>query len=130
MQNNKKYIRKTYVQGEDYVSIYLEDTRDNYVLEDALGKIGSIAIEKEATIILPDTSSVEEIDKKEEILLHALVEILGFTKINFASLENYEIVKRKIADGTLQELGYTLEAKNQELEEYDVLENLNRHRYH
>lgn len=117
---NKPYIRKTYIEYPDEaITLYLEDTRDNYVNKSALGEIGNICIAKGYIGCNADYTGENE-TVKEQILEEAIQEIFGITKIDTLSEEYYDIIMKKLQDGTLAALGYTEKSLEYEPQNFGV----------
>ena len=108
-------IEKTYLIDEDKtVIIKLEDTRDAYIHNDALGIIGKIYISTNGVMIQSETSYDELEQNREDALLAAFKEIFGKAEYNPLSGEYYTKITEMIANGKLASLGYTDESEKYE----------------
>lgn len=95
---------------EDSIIISLEDTRDNYVSKNALGKIGDICISPYGVMINPNLDICEErIEKlREKKLMEAFNEIFKDIEYNPISDKYYLQIKTMISNQELTSLGYTV----------------------
>lgn len=104
---NKKYIKKTYNNTyPGIIDIYIEDTRDNYIDQFALGQIGSITISVD---FFQTNVTYDNEDIKEKILSEVLKELFGETKIEGVKEDYskyYNKIKNMIEQGTMSHLGY------------------------
>lgn len=118
---DKPYIKKTYeFDPQELVMLRLEDVRDNYVEENALGKIGYISIGKGYLSFVAEYDEESKISEKETALMEAYKEIFGRREIDSTSNIHYVTIKGMIADGTLETLGYEQEKALEQDEDYNV----------
>ena len=105
---------------EDSVILYLEDLRDNYICEEALGKIGQIEISSYGYLIIPEYDD-DEREKIKQQKLEAEVNKLFGKKDNNALPESYyaEILSM-IENGTLASFGYTIQKMTDEYDDDDA----------
>ena len=106
-------IEKTYLVDKDecLVIITLEDIRDSYIFEDALGIIGKIYISKNGVMLYPETLYDELNQRRENALLKAFKEIFGKEEYNPLSGEYYNKITEMIRNGKLVSLGYNQESQ-------------------
>lgn len=104
---------------EDSIIISLEDTRDNYVSKNALGKIGDICISPYGVMINPNLDICEErIEKlREKKLMETFNEIFKDIDYNPISDKYYIQIKNMISTQELAPLGYTIYEIDSEYEE-------------
>lgn len=119
-----KTIEKKCIITEDLIEIRLEDIRDNYIYQNALGDIGSIYISNEGIQIFPHfdpNSKIYSLRNKE--LLQIFKEIFDTTEYNPLSNEYFHKINQMIENKTLEKLGYIIEKTEliDEFEEIDIL---------
>ena len=116
-----KSIEKQCEVSYDTIVLRLYDTRDNYIISDAMGKIGEIYLSKDGVFIYPDYANDDKIrPEKEKILIEAFKEIFGTTEFDPLSSVSYNAIKSMIENRTLENLGYTIvEDKDYDYPEFD-----------
>lgn len=111
-----KYINKKCIINEDEIIIKLEDLRDEYIYEFALGEIGTIYITKDCLFINPKFDpnlKIQELRNKK--LYESFYEI--FQEKHYESLSNkyYNKIISMINNKTLEQLGYSIMTEEEEL---------------
>lgn len=115
-----KYIKKEcLIEGSD-ITLRLEDTRDSYVHENALGEIGKIYISREGIMMSANYDANKKLDfLRYKKLTEAFSEIFEATDYNPLSRKYYDKILIMIEDGTLEFLGYEIKRITEDLEETD-----------
>ena len=122
-RNKMKNIIKECITYEDSVVISLEDPRDNYIIKNALGKIGDICISPYGIIINPNMDSCDKnIERKrEQKLIEIFKEIFGNIEYDPISDKYYHQITKMITNKELTSLGYTIYEFDNELDEIDTI---------
>jgi hypothetical protein len=126
-RNRMKAIIKECIIYDDSIVISLEDTRDNYIDKNALGKIGEICISPYGIIINPnmDVCDKDIERKREQQLMKEFKELFGNIEYDPISDKYYQQIKEMISNKELTSLGYTIYNFDND---YDQKETINKKR--
>lgn len=114
----QKYIDKKCIIGEDEIIIKLEDLRDEYIYESALGEIGTICITKDSLFINTKFDPNYQIqESKNKLLYKAFYEIFKEKEYDSLSNKYYVKIMYLIKNKILEELGYIIKTEEEYLNE-------------